>query len=403
VAAIRSSPAGRARLRELPDAKHDVVSRVGDASELLQELVSHRLPEALLREAQAAGAESVAVYVMDIDGSRLIRLAGQEPFPGRIPVSLGLGPELPAENLRQVEEIVSSKVPGACLIPMWIRDRAVGVLVTSADRSERLEHLASQAALALELAGGYTDVVHRTRRRKEVNPAAEIQQNLLPPRIAAFASADVAGGVLPGYEIGGDFFDYADNDDGLWLAVGDAIGKGNTAASISSLAVGALRAARRNDATLEQAASVVHQACFDLGGPYQFLTAVFAVWHQESRILAWINCGHPAPVLIDADGAITELTGDGTHPIGLFRRQRTFRRSERRLEPEQRILLYSDGVAEHRDPKGNEFGLKNLGATLRTCTHATAAGAVRSLQDAVLGFSPRPLRDDATLLLVDTH
>jgi hypothetical protein len=381
----------------------DVSGAGGDASDLLRELVSHRLPEALLREARAAGVDQVAVYVMDIDGSRLIRLGGDEPFPGRIPVPLGLGPEVPPENLPDLEEIVSSKVPGASMIPMSIRDRAVGVLVASAPPNGRLEHLAGQAALALELAGGYTDVVHRARRRKDINAAAEIQQNLLPPRIATFAGAGVAGGVLPGYEIGGDFFDYADNDDGLWLAVGDAIGKGNTAAAISSLAVGALRAARRNDATLEQAAEVVHAACFDLGGPYWFVTAVFAIWHQTSRTLTWINCGHPSPVLVDADGEITELAGEGTYPVGLFGRRRTFRRTERRLEPEQRILLYSDGVAERRDSKGNEFGIENIGRTLQKCSHATAAGTVRTLQDTVLGFSSRPLRDDATLLLVDTH
>ena len=223
----------------MPEVESDEVSRgAGDASDLLRELVPHRLPEALLREARAAGADSVALYVMDIDGSRLIRLAGDDRFPDRIPAPLGLGPELPLENLDQVEEIVSSKIPGATAVPMSIRDRAIGVLVTDVPPNGLLERLAGQAALALEVTGGYTDVIHRARRRKDINAAAEIQQNLLPPRIAGFAGAEVAGAVLPGYQIGGDFFDYADNDDGLWLAVGDAIGKGNTAASISSLAVG---------------------------------------------------------------------------------------------------------------------------------------------------------------------
>jgi serine phosphatase RsbU (regulator of sigma subunit) len=390
-------------LRELPDVDDDSRSGAGgDASELLRELASHRLPAAVLREARAATAEQVALYVMDIDGSRLIRLAGDEPFPDRIPAPLGLGPELPPETLDQVEDIVSSKVPRASVIPLSIRDRAVGILVTCGDSTGRLERLADQAALALELASGYTDVIHRARRRRDINAAAEIQQNLLPPRIAAFAGAEVAGGVLPGYQIGGDFFDYADNDDGLWLAVGDAIGKGNTAAAISSLAVGALRAARRNDATLEQAAEVVHQATFDLGGPYQFVTAVFAVWHPATRTLAWINCGHPPPLLLDPDGTVTPLEGDGTYPLGLFRPQRAFRRTERDVEPGHRILLYSDGVTERRDDTRSQFGTENISRTLRACAHATVAGTVRALQDAVLGFSSRPLRDDATILLVGT-
>jgi serine phosphatase RsbU (regulator of sigma subunit) len=63
----------------------------------------------------------------------------------------------------------------------------------------------------------------------------------------------------------------------------------------------------------------------------------------------------------------------------------------------------SDGVAERRDGKGNEFGIENIGRTLQTCAQATAAGTVRPLHAAVLGFSSGPLRDDAALLLVDTR
>ncbi len=372
-----------------------------DASELLRELVSHRLPAAVLREARAAGAHKAALYVVDIDGSCLIRLAGDEQFPERFQAPLGVGPELPSETIAQVQDIVASRIPEARVIPLWVRDRALGVLVTCGGATDDLQDLADQAALALELGSGYSDVIHRARRRKEIDAAAEIQQNLLPPRIATVEGAHIAAGVLPGYEVGGDFFDYAENDDGLWLAVGDAMGKGNTAAAISSLAVGALRAARRNDATLEQTAQVVHEASFELGGPYQFLTAVFAVWHHTSGTLAWINCGHPRPLLVDPDGGVTELVDEGTYPLGMFRRQRSFRRTEFHVEPGQRILFYSDGIPERRDSAGELFGMERVAEALRARANATAAGAVRALQDAVLGFASRPLRDDATILLVD--
>ena len=122
---------------------------------------------------------------------------------------------------------------------------------------------------------------------------------------------------------------------------------------------------------------------------------MFAVWHPASRTLAWINCGHPPPVLIDPDGAVTALVGDGTHPLGLFRRRRAFRRSERSVKPGPRILLYTDGLTERRDPARNQFGTENLSRILRACAHATVAETVRALQDAVLEFSSRPLRDDA--------
>jgi hypothetical protein len=381
----------------------DRISKVHeDAPELLRELVSHRLPSAVLREARAAGAQGAALYVVDIDGSCLIKLAGEEPFPERFQTPLGVGPELPPEKIGEVQDIVASRIPEARVTLLPVRDRAVGVLVTCGGIADDLRGLADQAALALELGSGYTDVIHRARRRKEIDAAAEIQQDLLPPRIATVEGAHIAAGVLPGYEVGGDFFDYAENDDGLSLAVGDAMGKGNTAAAISSLAVGALRAARRNDATLEQTAQVVHEATFELGGRYQFVTAVFAVWHHESGTLAWINCGHPRPLLVDRDGGVTELVDEGTYPLGLFRRERSFRRTEFHIEPGQRLLFYSDGIPERRESTGELFGMQRVAQTMRACASSTAAGAVRALQDAVLGFCARPLRDDATILLVDT-
>ncbi len=341
--------------------------------------------------------------MIDIDGSCLIKLDGEASFPERLQAPLAVGPELPPETFEQVQDIMSSKVPDARITPLCVRDRALGVLVTCGGPTGDLQGLADGAAVALELVSGYTDVIHRARRRKDINAAGEIQQDLLPPRIATVAGAHVAGGVLPGYEVGGDFFDYAENDDGLWLAVGDAMGKGNTAAAMSSLAVGALRAARRNDANLEQTAQAVHEAVFDVGGRYRFLTAVFLVWHPPSRTLASINCGHPRPLIIDADGGTaTELVEEGTYPLGLFDRDRAFHRVEHRIEPGQRVLLYSDGIVEHRDEAGDLFGIENITRTLRACGAATAAGTVRALQDAVLSFSRRPLRDDATILLAHT-
>ncbi len=393
----------RSVVRRVSHVGPDTVSRGGDASELLHELVSHRLPAAVLREAQAAGAQQVAVYVIDIDGSCLIKLGGEASFPVRLQAPLAVGPELPPETFDQVQDIVSSKIPDAQITPLRVRDRALGVLVTSGGPTGDLQDLADDAAVALELVSGYTDVIHRARRRKDINAAGEIQQDLLPPRIATVAGAHVAGGVLPGYEVGGDFFDYAENDDGVWLAVGDAMGKGNMAAAMSSLAVGALRAARRNDANLEQTAQAVHEAVFDVGGRYQFLTAVFLIWHPASRTLASINCGHPRPLIVDAGGgAVIELVEEGTYPLGLFERDRVFHRVEHRIEPGQRVLLYSDGIPEHRDDAGDLFGTENIIRTLMACGTATAAGTVRALQDAVLSFSRRPLRDDATILLAHT-
>jgi serine phosphatase RsbU (regulator of sigma subunit) len=153
----------------------------------------------------------------------------------------------------------------------------------------------------MELANGYTDVIDAARRRRDMNPAAEIQQSLIPPRIARMGSGELAGSVLPSYEVGGDWFDYVDNRDGAWIAIADASSKGPQAAGLGSVALAALRPARRNDATLEQAAQVMHETVSDVGGPEFFVTAIIARWHPVHSVLSWINCGHPPPLLLHTD------------------------------------------------------------------------------------------------------
>jgi hypothetical protein len=355
------------------------------------------------RIAAAAGEVAgcgVGVYVIDIDGSCLIRLAGDDTFPERLMAPVGVGPEIALEALPALQQICSSRLPKSVAVAMVARDRAIGVLICERRPGGDLRPVADQAALALELTSGYTDVVHAARRRKEIQPAAEIQQNLLPPRLAIVDGDELAGGVLPGYDVAGDFFDYAANADGLWLCVADAMGKGNDAAALSSLAVGALRAARRGGATLEQAAEIVDQTVAATGADVRFLTAIIAQWHPATSTFQWIAAGHPPPLLLRVDGSMEELTGAGTYPLGLLEGERTFTTNQRRLRRGERLLLYSDGVTERRRTDGTLLGLEGLVSILRTGQAASAAEIVRDLHDAMIAASPKPLRDDATVLLL---
>ena len=256
--------------------------------------------------------------------------------------------------------------------------------------------------MALELASGYTDALHAVRRRKDTQPAAEIQQNLLPPRLARVDRADVAGGVLPGYDVGGDFFDYAANADGLWLVVADATGKGNSAAALSSLAIGALRAARRAGAGLQEAACVADEAILTLDTDL-YLTAVLGSWDADAHLLRWINCGHPTPLVLRADGRVDELDAERTYPLGIRFTERAFPILSAVVGPGDRLLLYSDGVSERRTADGGRVGEDGLRAILTELGPRSAATTVRGLQDAVIGASADPLRDDATVLVVAPH
>jgi len=362
--------------------------------------LAHLVPERVVEVASAQAGCPVAAYVLDVEGSFALRLAGDaDRFPERIRAPVGVGPEIIPEALPQLRELVIDRVGPCVLWPMVVRDRVMGFLLARERSRVDLEAFAGQAGLALELASGYTDAVHAVRRRKDTQPAAEIQQNLLPPRLARVNGASVAGGVLPGYDVGGDFFDYAGNADGLWLVVADATGKGNSAAALSSLAIGALRAARRAGEGLEDAAWLVDDAIFSLDMQL-YLTAVMGCWDADGHQLRWINCGHPTPLIVRADGRVDELDGERTYPLGMRFSERRFPVLSAVVGPGDRLLLYSDGVSERRTADGGRIGEDGLRAILTELGPRSAAVTVRGLQDAVIESSPEPLRDDATLLVI---
>jgi serine phosphatase RsbU (regulator of sigma subunit) len=377
-----------------------MMSAQPDAEELLGAAFPHLLPELIVEVASTRVGCPVAAYVLDVEGSFALRLAGSpDRFPARIRAPVGVGPEVIPDAVEQLRHLVADLLGPNTLWPLVVRDRVMGFLLARDQPDKDLTALADQAALALELISGYTDVIDAVRRRKNTQPAAEIQQNLLPPRLARVSGADVAGGVLPGYDVGGDFFDYASNADGLWMTVADATGKGNLASAVSSLAVGALRAARRAGAGLQETARLTDDAILSLQVK-PCLTAVLGSWDPVTYLFRWINCGHPRPMLLRADGSVEELQGDHTYPLGLRLGERRFPVLSSPVGPGERLLLYSDGVTERRATSGHRIGENGLRTILAEVGQSSAAMTVRKIQDAVLAASEDPLRDDATLLVI---
>ncbi|MFL5848185.1 MAG: SpoIIE family protein phosphatase [Solirubrobacteraceae bacterium] len=370
-----------------------------DIVRALDEVPPPLLAEQLVAEAMRLVGGSVALYVLDIDGSHLLRLAGHEQFPARLEAPLAVGPELAEDGLPDLVAQLARELPGTVMAPMWLRGRAVGVLLTLRNSEAGLQEVAQLGAAALELANGYTDVIDAARRRKDMNPAAELQQSLIPPRIVRMGSDELAGSVLPSYDVGGDWFDYVENRDGAWIAIADAAGRGPQAGGLGGVALAALRAARRNNATLEQAVQTMHETMCDVGGPEFFLTAIVARWHPVYSVFSWINCGHPPPLLIRADDTVEELATRPDLPLGVLEPKRAVHRHQRRLLDGDRLVLYSDGVSR-RCTGDAAFGAGGI-ARAATASHGRSATATnRAIQEAVVSASEDPLPDDAAVVVL---
>ena len=175
--------------------------------------------------------------------------------------------------------------PGTEVFPLWLRGRAIGVMFAFGRPAESLTEMARQAAAAVTLADRYTDVFANAQRRKQPKAAAEIQQSLLPPRIARITGGEVAGNVLPSYEVAGDWFDVTENADGVWITIADGLGGSTRATASSAVALGALRASRRSGADIGEALLVMHQTLREMPGPRAEMTALIAHWDPATHAL----------------------------------------------------------------------------------------------------------------------
>ncbi len=370
-----------------------------DAIHVLDAVPPAQLPEQLVAEASLIAEVPVALYVLDIDGTHLLRIAGPAGLPRLIEAPLAIGPELDADGLRHLCRQVAD--PAIHVVPLWLRGRAVGVMFAFGRPARPLLDMARQAAAAVTLADRYTDVFARSQRRKRPSAAAEIQQSLLPPRIVRIPGGEVAGNVLPSYEVAGDWFDVVENADGLWITIADGLGDSTRAAASSAVALGALRASRRSGADITEALVAMHQTLREMPGARQEMTALGVHWDTSTRRLRMVNCGHVPPTIIRRDGGVEKVHFPRGRGLGGRAGPSPVERTSM-LDRGDRLVMVSDGVlGSGADQVG--LGLDALVEAALRATSRSAPSTVREIHAAVLRASPSALRDDATVVCLSLH
>jgi AcrR family transcriptional regulator len=366
-------------------------------ADVLNKVPPFQLGEQIIAEAQRLpGISSAALYVFDLDGASMQRLAGAETFPAQISAPLAVGPEVPREGVAAIRAVFEELLPGATVAPLQLRGRAIGVLLAVGTVSDQLRDLASEAAVALALAPAYTDHIDTVRRTRVTSPAAEIQQNLLPPRMARVGGATLAGNVLPGYEIGGDWFDYTENPRGTWIGIADSEGSGAAAAGIGAVTLGAFRSVRRESDDPAESLLAMHQVLVELANGRATSTATIGHWNAPAATLRWVTAGDQPPLRITADGRLVPLEGDLYPQLGSDAFPQTVTTSAVRLTKAERLLLLSDSFT---DPDYG-LGLPTIRQAIGKADSNSAPATLRAIEDALRDAHPESLDDDATIVVL---
>jgi sigma-B regulation protein RsbU (phosphoserine phosphatase) len=244
------------------------------------------------------------------------------------------------------------------------------------------------------------EVADRLSLKNDLEIAREIQQAMLPRGLFTAPGVETMGLSRPANTVGGDFFDILPLEDGrLAIAVGDVAGKGSPAALLMALLLAMMRTLV--DERLEPAALITRlnvQVCRHAPGT-RFITLFYGVYDASSGELIYVNAGHTRPLIVCLDGRIERLIEGGV-ALGMFEHS-TYATGQTRLQPDQLLAIYSDGITEAENPAGRPFDEQGLESALlanrKESVTAMGAAIVRLVEQHT---ADTRLADDLTILLL---
>jgi phosphoserine phosphatase RsbU/P len=356
-----------------------------------------------------------------------VRLSPENLAPSQTALRLALEQQssVITEDLAQAEvrfqdaqSIVAQHLRAIVAIPLYASRRAnltesvlrrsdlLGVVYLDSRRPTAFSKLDRQIldALALEAASILDNarLVERERQRQrleqQLSIARDIQQALLPRGFRDFPHLAVTGTNLPCLAVGGDYFDvFPMSDDRTAFLIADVSGKGLGAALLTTMLQGALSGMTIG---ADPARVFNHINCFlcehaEVG---HYATMFFGIVDRSGRV-EFINAGHPSPLLLRRN-EVAEPFSEGSFPVGLMP-EADYVAAYVQLQPNDTLILFSDGVTEAMDPDEQMFGISRLREVLAGQHDALLDHLQKAVFDSVETFTRGAKQaDDITLLLV---
>lgn len=369
------------------------------------------LPRLVSHAAHELGAEAAELYVATYDEVLLVPLADETGSGDMEP--LAIDGTLGGRAYVELEQQLTASADGGHVLwsPVLDGTDRLGVLrlqfPAGVDVDEHLRSFGLQVATLLaEMVTTRSmngDAIELARRRTPMTLPAEVQRRLLPPLAFVSERVALAGALSPVESAAGDSFDYALDGDVAHVAIFDAMGHGLEASLLSTVAVSALRNVRRAKRELADTVRVIDAAIGAQFAPGTFVTGIVARLDVTTGSWQWVACGHP-PALVVRDGRVVKTLDEVVEPpLGLGLLGEDLKIGQERLQPGDRLVLYSDGVVEARDTQGEYFGVQRLAEFVirQFADGRPVAETLRRLNRAILEHQQGVLQDDATTVIVE--
>ncbi|NLI81492.1 MAG: SpoIIE family protein phosphatase [Deltaproteobacteria bacterium] len=277
---------------------------------------------------------------------------------------------------REVCKAVFTRLGAAILVPFIYEKRLTGIIALGRKKSGKpyrredvnlLRTIANQGAVAIENARRLDQVIEKERMEEELAIARDLQVSMLPavtPRLQGF---DIAAVSIPAREVGGDFYDFIEIEDGKWgIVLGDVMGKSVSGALVTAACRSIFRMLSEQGLSREQLMRQANRRVRSDIKKGLSVALVYAVVDEKSCSISLTNAGQPQPVCYSGESGearLVENPGD-TVPLGIVE-DANYEEVRIDLHPGDRMVFYTDGVVESFNEKGELFGFDRLLQTVR--------------------------------------
>ncbi len=236
-----------------------------------------------------------------------------------------------------------------------------------------LQALADQGALVINHVRLLSEVREQERLRRELQIAHDIQQRLLPDRCPTVPGFEIGAYGAPATEVGGDYYDFFEVDkDHLGIVVADVSGKGVHAALVVAMMRSAFRIQARGNLDVKEVLESVNEFIGNDLPSEMFITCVYGILEVSTRRFTWARAGHEPLILAHPDDS-TDVLAPAGFALGVLGSpdfDQMLEVDSVTMHPGDRILLFTDGLTEAMNAKGEEFGMQRI---LRVLSHADPA------------------------------
>jgi serine phosphatase RsbU (regulator of sigma subunit) len=278
-------------------------------------------------------------------------------------------------------------------------DSRISAVDLAGGNRELLQTLAIEASTVLENARLLEEERAKQHIEEELAVARRIQQSLLPRDLPRTGWLRVCGSSMASHEVGGDYFDVIATSPAEWsLVIADVAGKGVSSALLASFLQGAflsLLGAR----DIAHALSRINDFLAERAEHGKYATVFFATMRKSGELI-YANAGHCAPLLVRLQGGMESLVATSM-PVGMVP-STPFSIETRRLQPGDRLVLYTDGVTEAQDAEGDFFGRARLREAVRSAGDVDCGGLHDAVQRTLREFTGGAEQsDDITLVVAE--